>query len=235
MPWNGVTVNEERQRFLQEFRLGYYSVSDLADRFSISRQTAHKWIRRLEHYGQTGFHELSRRPYNSPCQTDPAITQELIPLRKAHPAWGARKLLDLMQHRHSSRQLPSPSTACRILLREGLVRSRRRFRRAHPGCPKSVPQDPARRFRRIRGGGRRGLRPILLLLPDRALPLAVEQDRGCCPEGTCEPAPDRPGPQSVSDVLTQICKRCPENVPPRRLTTRWSPTRPARCSAFVRY
>jgi len=142
MPWKGVTVNEERQRFLEKFRLGYYSVSDLADRFSISRQTAHKWIRRLEHYGQTGFHELSRRPYNSPCQTEPAITQELITLRKAHPAWGARKLLDLMQHRHSSRQLPSPSTACRILLREGLVRSRRRFRRAHPGCPKSVPQGP---------------------------------------------------------------------------------------------
>ena len=142
MPWKGVTVNEERQRFLQEFRLGYYSISDLADRFSISRQTAHKWIRRADRHGQTGFHELSRRPYNSPSQTDPAIAQELLTLRRVHPFWGARKLLDLMQHRDTSRQLPSPSTACRILLREGLARSRRRFRRAHPGCPKSIPQGP---------------------------------------------------------------------------------------------
>jgi len=142
MPWKGVSVNEERQRFLQEFRLGYYSVSDLADRFSISRQTAHKWIRRLEHYGQTGFHELSRRPYNSPSQTDPAIVEAFVGLRKAHPTWGARKLLDLMHHRNPARQLPSPSTVCRILLREGLARSKRRFRRAHPGCPKTSPQSP---------------------------------------------------------------------------------------------
>lgn len=142
MPWEGVTVNETRQRFLQEHRLGYYSVSDLADRFSISRKTAHKWIRRADRCGKNGFHELSRRPYNSPSQTDPALAQELIALRKAHPSWGARKLLDIMHGRHPSRLLPSPSTACRILLRHGLVRSRRRFRRAHPGAPKSVPQGP---------------------------------------------------------------------------------------------
>ena len=142
MPWKGVTVNEERQLFLQEYALRYYSVSDLADCFSISRQTAHKWIRRHKLFGDTGFHELSRRPYNSPSQTDPATAQELVALRKAHPSWGARKLLDLMHHRNPSRRLPSPSTACRILLREGLARSRRRFRRAHPGCPRTSPQGP---------------------------------------------------------------------------------------------
>ena len=142
MPWKGVTVNEERQRFLQEHILRYYSVSDLADRFSVSRQTAHKWIRRHKLFGDSGFHELSRRPYNSPFQTDPAAAQELVSLRKAHPSWRARKLLDLMHHRDPSRHLPSASTVCRILLREGLARSRRRFRRAHPGCPKTSPQGP---------------------------------------------------------------------------------------------
>lgn len=142
MPWIGVTVNDERQRFLQEHSLRYYSVSDLADRFSVSRQTAHKWIRRHRLFGDNGFHEISRRPYNSPFQTDPATTQELVSLRKAHPSWGARKLLDLMHHRDPSRRLPSASTACRILLREGLARSRRRFRRAHPGCPKTSPEGP---------------------------------------------------------------------------------------------
>src|SRR3989337_775572 len=142
MPWRGVTVNEERQRFFQEYKLGDYSVSDLADRFSVSRQTADKWILRHRLFGDNGFHEISRRPYNSPSQADPATAQELVTLRKAHPSWGARKLLDLMQHRDTSRQLPSPPPACRILLREGLARSRRHFRRAHPGCPKSVPQGP---------------------------------------------------------------------------------------------
>src|SRR3989337_1224031 len=66
MPLKGVTVSEERQRFLEDYELRYYSVSDLADRFSVSRRTAHKWIRRFKDFGQNGFHELSRRPYNPP-------------------------------------------------------------------------------------------------------------------------------------------------------------------------
>ena len=130
MPWKGVTVSETRANFVHDFRLGYYSVSDLAERFSVARKTAHKWISRDKQFGDKGFHELSRRPYNSPSQTDPATARELIELRKAHPSWGARKLLDLKHHRDPVRHLPSPSTACRILLREGLARSRRRHRPA---------------------------------------------------------------------------------------------------------
>ncbi|MEA1978118.1 MAG: IS481 family transposase [Chloroflexota bacterium] len=142
MPWKGVTVSEQRQRFLEDYQLNYYSVSDLAERFGISRNTAYRWINRFKQHGQAGFHELSRRPHTCPWQTDKAIAKELVKLRKAHPRWGPRKLLDLMQHRDPGRQLPSVSTGARILAREGLVKPRRRYRRAHPGCPKSVPQGP---------------------------------------------------------------------------------------------
>ncbi|MBK5102178.1 MAG: transposase [Desulfobacteraceae bacterium] len=142
MPWKGVTVSEQRQRFLEDYQLNYYSVSDLAERFGISRNTAYRWINRFKQHGQAGFHELSRRPHTCPWQTDKAIAKELVKLRKAHPRWGPRKLLDLMQHRDPGIQLPSVSTGARILAREGLVKPRRRYRRSHPGCPKSVPQGP---------------------------------------------------------------------------------------------
>ena len=150
MPWRGVTVSEQRQRFLEDYRLNYYPVTELAERFGVSRKTANpglttragKWIGRFEEQGQSGFHEHSRRPHRSPSQTAPAIVQALVELRKAHPHWGPRKLLDLMQRRHRQWELPAVSTAARILAREGLARSRRRTRRAHPGCPKSTPQGP---------------------------------------------------------------------------------------------
>jgi len=77
MPWKGVTVSEERRRFLEDYRLKYYTVSELAERFSISRRTAHKWIDRFEQTGESGFHEHSRRPHRSPGQTDSAIALEL--------------------------------------------------------------------------------------------------------------------------------------------------------------
>jgi len=142
MPWEGVTVDEQRQRFIEDHELKYYSITELSERFGISRTTAHKWINRYKEHGQAGFHELSRRPHGCPWQTDEAIVQELVDLRKAHPTWGPKKLLKVMGERDPERPLPSIPTGARILAREGLVRPRRRYRRAHPGCPKTVPQGP---------------------------------------------------------------------------------------------
>ena len=142
MPWKGVSVSEQRQQFLEDYLLNYYSISELAERFSISRTTAHKWINRFNQHGQEGYKELSRRPHTCPWQTNQAIVEELVKLRKAHPRWGPRKLLNLLQRRDPKLNLPSAATAARILARNGLVKPRRRYRRAHPGCPKSVPQGP---------------------------------------------------------------------------------------------
>jgi len=142
MPWRGVTVSEQRQRFIEDYQLNYYSVTDLAERFGISRTTAYKWIHRFKKHGQAGFHEHSRRPHSCPWQTGEAIVEELVELRKAHPRWGPKKLLDLMQRRDSARQLPAVSTGAQILSREGLIKPRRRYRRAHPGCPKTTPEGP---------------------------------------------------------------------------------------------
>jgi transposase InsO family protein len=142
MPWKGVTVSEQRQRFIEDYLLNYYSITELAARFGISRRTAHKWIKRYKQHGQAGYQELSRRPHNCPWRTDQALVDELVKLRKAHPRWGPRKLLDLMQRKDPERDLPSISTAARVLAREGLVKPRRRYRRAHPGCPKGVPRGP---------------------------------------------------------------------------------------------
>jgi transposase len=83
MPWKGVTVSEQRDRFLEDFQLNCYSTTELADRFGISRKTAYpglttragKWIARSQESGRAGYHELSRRPHTS-CGS-----------RKPHPAY----------------------------------------------------------------------------------------------------------------------------------------------------
>ena len=140
MPWEGVTVTVQRQRFLEDYQLNYYSITELAERFCISRKTAHKWINRFKRNGNSGFHELSRQPRSFPRQTDQAVVEELVELRKAHTKWGPKKLLDIMQNRDPERKLPAISTAALILKRNELVKPRRHCRRAHPGCPKSIPQ-----------------------------------------------------------------------------------------------
>ena len=85
MPWRGVTVREQKQRLIEDYLLNYYSVTELAERFSISRKTAHKWIKRYKEHGQTGLEEWSRRPQSCPWKTPTATVKELICLRQKHP------------------------------------------------------------------------------------------------------------------------------------------------------
>jgi putative transposase len=142
MPWKGVTVSEQKQRFIEDFLLNYYSVTELAKRFSISRKTAYKWINRYRENGKAGLEERSRRPRSCPWQTPSDVVDELISMRKAHSSWGPKKLLNIMRERDPERKLPAISTAAKILAEEGLVKPRRRYRRAHPGCPQTTAVEP---------------------------------------------------------------------------------------------
>ena len=142
MSWMGVTVMEQRIRFLEDYQKGWYRVSDLADRFSISRKTAYKWIARYKSTGEEGFAEVSRRPHTSPQQTAKEISDALLSVRKAHPHWGPRKLLAVVKRRHRYWDLPSVATVARILDRNHLIAPRCRYRRAHPGCPKYQAAAP---------------------------------------------------------------------------------------------
>ena len=142
MPWKGVAVSEQRDRFLEDFQLSCYTLTDLADRFGISRKTAYKWIARFQEGGRASYHELSRRPHSCPWQSDPALADLLLELRRKHPRWGPRKLLDILQRRHPKWELPAPSTVARLFSRHGLAHRPRRFRRAHPGCPQTVSRGP---------------------------------------------------------------------------------------------
>ena len=68
MSWKGVTVDEQRQNFIRawshatraartcfrDYRLNIYTITELAQRFSISRKTAYKWIHRWERHGEDG-------------------------------------------------------------------------------------------------------------------------------------------------------------------------------------
>jgi putative transposase len=55
MPCEGVTVSEQRERFIEDYLLNNYSISELAERFSISRTTVHKWINRCKQMARRGI------------------------------------------------------------------------------------------------------------------------------------------------------------------------------------
>lgn len=109
-------------------------MTELCDRFGVSRKTGYKWLRRYREGGVEALADRSRAPKTCPHRTPEPIREILIDTRKAHPLWGPVKLLDYLRPRHPEVDFPAPSTVGDILKREGLVEPRRTQRRpTHPG------------------------------------------------------------------------------------------------------
>ena len=141
MSWKGVTVMDQRVRFIAEYLKGYFPFSELCLEFSISRKTGYKWVERYEQEGSAGLADRSRRPHSCPHETNSVFIEALVQARMKHPSWGPKKLLEIIAPHY--KDLPAISTAADILRRKGLITpGKRRLRRYHPGCPKTIAQEP---------------------------------------------------------------------------------------------
>jgi putative transposase len=136
MPWNQVTPMDEKTQFIADVLRHTLSISELCDRYGISRKTAYKWVRRYQSDGPAGLRERSRRPQHCPHRTAEELEAAIIEARQRHPYWGAKKLLKILSRREPEQEWPARATVCRILARHGLIRHRRKRRAlGHPGKP----------------------------------------------------------------------------------------------------
>jgi transposase InsO family protein len=134
MPWSETTKMRERMRFVLDAEEELFTMTELCQRYGISRVTGHKWLKRFRGQGVQGLEDLSRAAQHSPHQTPAAIVEMIAEARRHHPTWGARKLIRWLQRRGPNRTLPAPSTARDILKRLGLITPRRPRRHLpHPG------------------------------------------------------------------------------------------------------
>ena len=106
------------------------SVTDVATRNGVSRQTLHRWLRRYASQGMAGLVDQPSRPETCPHQMAPATEARVVEMRRAHPAWGPRTIRTHLA-REGVHPLPGRSSIYRTLLRHQLVeRSPRKRTRA---------------------------------------------------------------------------------------------------------
>ena len=145
MPWRQTSPMDQKMQFIADYLRQTLSIIELCELYGVSRKTGYKWIERSLKHGPLGLEERSRQPHSSPHQTPRPVVDAFIELRRHHPAWGAKKLLSILQKRHPSWLLPARSTVCDILRRHGLVpKTRQRRHIGHPGKPTSqilAPND----------------------------------------------------------------------------------------------
>ena len=132
MPWRESCVMDERMRFVVEQLSGEWTMSDLCDRYGISRQTGYKWIGRYRAEGASGLVDRSRSAKVHGRATPAAIVDLIVRLREARPSWGPRKIVAKLRLEHPDLTWPAASTAGEVLKRFGLVSGRRRRWRAPP-------------------------------------------------------------------------------------------------------
>lgn len=143
MPWNEVSPMEQKRFFINDFIRGSFNMTELCERYQVSRPTGYKWIERFESEGLPGLEDRSRRPLTSPWATDPKLVDEIVKLRRKHPHWGAKKLLKILSQRSPDLDWPARSTVCDLLDRHGLVTHRRRRRYpGHGGRPETSMNEP---------------------------------------------------------------------------------------------
>lgn len=127
------SVREQRRQFVTAYANGVWSMTELCERYGITRPTGYKWVARWEALGEAGLAEQSRTPHACPHAMSPAVREALLTARREY-GWGATKLLAVLQRRQPSRPWPARSTVNALLAREGLlVKQRRRRTGTHPG------------------------------------------------------------------------------------------------------
>ncbi|MGH7288699.1 MAG: helix-turn-helix domain-containing protein [Myxococcota bacterium] len=128
-------------------------MSELCDRYGISRKTGYKLVHRVEVKGAEGLEDRSRAPHSCPHRTPRELEEIVLAAKQAHPSWRARELLSWLQRRHPRRTLPARSTVADLLARSGWVKQRRTQRRwKHPGRPEGEPKAPTISGRRTSRG-----------------------------------------------------------------------------------
>lgn len=143
MPWSETSPMDEKIQFISDCLRGVFDMTELCDRYGISRKTGYKWLERYIEDGPEALEDRSRRPQESPHKTPDAIEALIIETRRRHPSWGGKKILDYLIPRHPEIVFPHRSTTCEIIKRNGLVKRKPRRRKiGHPGKPQTLSLAP---------------------------------------------------------------------------------------------
>jgi len=122
-------VAEQRYRAVLEVLDEGATVTDVARRYGVARQTVHGWLRRYAaDGGLAGLVDRSSRPESCPHQMSAVTEARVLGLRRAHPGWGPSRIVWQLE-RDGMAPLPGRSSVYRALVRHGLVEAKKRRRR----------------------------------------------------------------------------------------------------------
>ena len=86
------------------------TVTDVATRYGVDRRTLHRWLLRYASEGLAALADRSSKPDCCPHQIPAEIEARIVELRRAHPGWGPRTILNKLR-----RELDAAPSALRSI------------------------------------------------------------------------------------------------------------------------
>jgi transposase InsO family protein len=123
-----LTVAEQRFNAVMEVLRDGLKVIEVAERYGVSHQTVHGWLRRYRTGGLDALADRSHRPRRCPHQMPATVEARLCELRRRHPGWGQRRLAHELV-RIGVDPPPGLTSIYRALVRNGLIQPKARRRR----------------------------------------------------------------------------------------------------------
>ena len=135
MPWQEVSIMDQRREFVRLAMQEGANRRELCRRFGIHPDTGYKWLGRWSSDGELA--DRSRRPHSSPSRCDRLIEEQIVAVRDAHPAWGARKIARCLER--EGIEPPATSTVHEVLRRYGRITAPAGGAAAHLRFEKPAP------------------------------------------------------------------------------------------------
>ena len=136
---------EQRYQAVLAVQVDGLLVTEVADKFGVSRQIVHAWLRRYEAGGLEALADRSHRPATCPHQMPAAVEARVCELRRQRPFWGPVRIAHQLG-REGVDPVPSHMAIWRALVRHRLIEPKdqrkrlRTFKRWERGRPMELWQ-----------------------------------------------------------------------------------------------
>ena len=127
MPWKESCVMDERMGFIVDQGSDEWTMSELCERYEISRKTGYKWLERYREGGVAGLVDRSRAPLHRPQAMSAEIAEFCLAVRREHPTWGPIKVKAWLERRRPRIEWPAASTIAVVASRVPATPARMRI------------------------------------------------------------------------------------------------------------
>jgi transposase InsO family protein len=132
MPWKTMGAMDQKIRLMADWQTEHFSITDLSQKYGLSRPTIYKWLERYEEFGIDGLRDQKRTPLYRPNQTRDDIIELIVKEKLKNFNRGPRKIYYQLKKQYPNIDLPVPSTIGGWLKKLNMVNIRKKRLRVAP-------------------------------------------------------------------------------------------------------